>query len=65
MYAPYFVHLNDILEVWKFVNYISPTLPNMRVDDYQLTQSIQELQREVNELKRAVTSEGNTYSPKN
>lgn len=65
MYAPYFVHMNDILEVWKFVNYISPTLPNMRVDDYQLAQSIQELQREVNELKRAVTSEGNTYSPKN
>lgn len=65
MYAPYFVHMNDILEVWKFVNYISPTLPNMRVDDYQLSQSIQELQREVNELRRVVTSEGNTYSPKN
>jgi hypothetical protein len=57
--------MNDILEVWKFVNYISPTLPNMRVDDYQLSQSIQELQREVNELRRVVTSEGNTYSPKN
>lgn len=65
IYAPYFVHMNDILEVWKFVNYISPTLPNMRVDDYQLSKSIQELQREVNELRRVVTSEGNTYSPKN
>lgn len=64
MYAPYFVHMNDILEVWKFVNYISPTLPNMRVDDHQLAQSIQDLQREVSELKRAVTAEGNTYSPK-
>ena len=65
MYAPYFVHVNDILEIWKFVNYISPSLPEMRVDDQQLSRSIQDLQREVADLKRSITGEGNTYSPRN
>jgi transcriptional regulator with XRE-family HTH domain len=65
MYAPYFVHVNDIIELWKFVNYISPALPEMRVDDQQLSRSIQDLQREVADLKRSITGEGNTYSPRN
>jgi hypothetical protein len=65
MYAPYFVHVNDVLEMWKFVNYISPSLPEMRVDDQQLSRSIQDLQREVADLKRSITGEGNTYSPRN
>jgi transcriptional regulator with XRE-family HTH domain len=58
MYQPYFVHINEVLEVWKFVNYISPSLPEMRVDDYQLAKSIQDLQREVLDLKRSF-NEGN------
>jgi transcriptional regulator with XRE-family HTH domain len=65
LYAPYFVHINEVIEVWKFVNYISPTLPDMRVDDQQLARSIQDLQREVSDLKRSITGEGNTYSPRN
>ncbi len=60
MYQPYFVHINDVLEVWKFVNYISPTLPEMRIDDHQLSKSIQDLQREVLDLKRTLTGESNT-----
>jgi transcriptional regulator with XRE-family HTH domain len=60
MYKPYFVHINEVLEVWKFVNYISPTLPEMRVDDHQLSKSLQDLQREVLDLKRSLTGEGNT-----
>ena len=59
LYLPYFVHINEVLEVWKFVNYISPTLPDMRIDDHQLTRSIQDLQREVLDLKRTITGEGN------
>jgi transcriptional regulator with XRE-family HTH domain len=59
MYQPYFVHINDVLEVWKFVNYISPTLPEMRIDDAQLTKSIQDLQREILDLKRTVNGSAN------
>lgn len=50
-YSPYFVHANDIIEIWKFVNYISPELPEVRMDDNDLSKSLQELQKEVHELK--------------
>jgi transcriptional regulator with XRE-family HTH domain len=50
-YKPYLVHANDILEMWKFVNYISPELPDIRMDDQHLSKSIQGLQKEVFELK--------------
>lgn len=58
IYKPYVVHVNEIVEIWKFVNYISPSLPEMRIDDSRLTQSIQDLQREIIELKRFVNGEG-------
>lgn len=50
-YEPYLVHANEILEIWKFVNYISPELPDVRPDDNKLSKSIQSLQQEVSELK--------------
>lgn len=54
LYLPYFVNVNEIVEMWKFVNYISPSLPEMRIDDSLLTRSIQDLQREIMDLKRTV-----------
>lgn len=53
-YQPYMVHANDVLEIWKFVNYISPELPEVRPDDKQLSKSIQNLQQEVHELKSMI-----------
>lgn len=53
-YKPYFVHANDILEIWKFVNYISPELPEIRMDDQDLSKSLQALQKEVHELKSMI-----------
>lgn len=50
-YQPYVVHANNILEIWKFVNYISPELPEIRLDDNDLSKTIKELQREVHEMK--------------
>ncbi len=50
-YAPYDVKANEILEIWRFVNYISPELPQVKLDDSGLTHSIQELQKEVHSLK--------------
>lgn len=54
-YAPYMVHANDILEVWKFVNYISKELPEVEVGQSELTRSIRSLQQEMNEIKRIVS----------
>ncbi len=50
-YEPYEVKANEILEIWRFVNYISPELPEIKMDESGLTQSIQALQQEVHNLK--------------
>ncbi len=55
MYPPYMVHANDILEVWKFVNYISKDLPEVEVGQSELTKSIKSLQQEMNEIRKIVT----------
>jgi transcriptional regulator with XRE-family HTH domain len=54
-YKPYDVHVKDILELWKFVNYISPELPEVRMDDQVLSRSIQELQREIHDLRMSMS----------
>jgi len=55
-YEPYKVHANDILEMWKFVNYISPELPDFRIDDNDLSKSLRSLQSEVSQLKTMMKS---------
>lgn len=54
-YAPYMVHANDIIEIWKFVNYISKELPDVEVGQSELTKSIKSLQQEMNEIKKMVS----------
>ncbi len=51
LYAPYIVNVNDILEIWRFVNYISNDLPSVKLSDNQIAQSIKDLQKEVVNLK--------------
>ena len=53
-YAPYLVHANQVLEVWKFVNYISPELPEVRLDDNDLSKSLKSLQKDVHEIKNLI-----------
>ena len=53
-YEPYVVHANDIVEIWKFVNYISPELPDLKIDDTDLSQSLKDLQKEVHEIKSMI-----------
>lgn len=55
-YEPYMVKANDVLEIWKFVNYISPELPDVRLDDNGIAKTIKDLQKEVHELKSIVKS---------
>jgi transcriptional regulator with XRE-family HTH domain len=53
-YKPYNVHVGEILEMWKFVNYISPELPEVRIDDNDLSRSIQDLQKEIQDLRSSI-----------
>lgn len=50
-YEPYMVHVNDILEIWKFVNYISPELPDVQIDTNDLSSTLRGLQKDIQELK--------------
>lgn len=50
-YEPYEVSVNDILEVWKFTNYISSELPEPNLSKDELAGSVFKLQREMSELK--------------
>lgn len=57
-YAPYEVKANEILELWKFVNYISPELPEVSMDDNTLTRTVRDLQNEIHSLKMEMNSNG-------
>ena len=54
MYEPYEIHINEILEVWKFVNYISDDLPQMQLGDDTLTEAVLGIQRDVSHLKNVL-----------
>lgn len=50
-YDPYFIHVNEIIEMWKFVNYISPDLPNVKLDDSSVQSSIRSIKEDISEMK--------------
>ena len=51
LFKPYFVHADEIIEVWKFVNYISSEIPEIKLDDDNLKKTLINLQKEVSEIK--------------
>lgn len=54
LYEPYFVHVNEVIEMWKFVNYISPELPSVKLDESDLKASILSIKSEISDLKAMV-----------
>jgi len=57
LFEPYEVHANAIVEIWKFVSYISSDMPTTEFKESDLTKAILDLQVEVKHLK-------NIYNPK-
>jgi transcriptional regulator with XRE-family HTH domain len=51
VYEPYEVPVSEIIEVWKFVNYISPELPQPNFSKDQVTDTLLSLQRDVSRIK--------------
>ncbi|MDX5325314.1 MAG: LexA family transcriptional regulator [Bacteroidota bacterium] len=51
-YDPYEVRADEILEIWRFVYYISPDLPLPRLNEKEVTRTLLALQREVDAIKR-------------
>ncbi len=52
LYEPYNVHVNDIREVWKFVNYISSEMPETSVSNSELARQVNLLRADVESLKK-------------
>lgn len=56
-YHPYKIDVKDVLEVWKFVNYINGELPEANIARDQLTSTVLNLQKEVSMLKNTYKSQ--------
>ena len=50
MYAPYEVHVSNVLEIWKFVNYISDTIPEQEIPLLEMARSLHEIKTELKKL---------------
>jgi transcriptional regulator with XRE-family HTH domain len=51
LYEPYEVHINEIKEIWKFVNYISSELPEPVLPEKQIFQSIAMMKNDLERIK--------------
>ena len=50
-YEPYEVHINEVKEIWKFVNYISNELPEPIIPEKQIFQSIAVMKNDLERIK--------------
>ncbi len=50
-YEPYEIAVKDILEIWKFTHYISSEIPEPNLSRSELSNTVMQLQRDVNRLK--------------
>lgn len=55
LYEPYDIEGKEIREVWKFVHYISSEIPEPNLPKEELTQTVLQLKRDVEMLKRERT----------
>ncbi len=51
LYEPYEVHINEVKEIWKFVNYISSELPEPVLPEKQIFQSIAVMKNDLERIK--------------
>jgi phage repressor protein C with HTH and peptisase S24 domain len=51
LYEPYEVHISEVKEIWKFVNYISNELPDPVIPEKQLMQTVAGMKHDLERLK--------------
>ncbi len=54
LYEPYEVHISEVKEIWKFVNYISNELPDPVIPEKQLIKTVAGLKHDLERLKNKV-----------
>lgn len=57
VYEPYEVHVNEVKEIWKFVNYISSELPDPVLPEKQLIKSIAVMKDDLERIKAKLGKE--------
>jgi transcriptional regulator with XRE-family HTH domain len=54
VYEPYEVHINEVREIWKFVNYISNELPEPVLPEKQLIQAVAAMKDDLERIKAKI-----------
>lgn len=54
IYEPYEVHINEVKEIWKFVNYISNELPEPVLPEKQLIQAVATMKNDLERIKAKI-----------
>jgi len=57
IYEPYEVHVNEVKEIWKFVNYISSELPEPVLPEKQLIQTVASMKNDLERIKAKIGKE--------
>jgi transcriptional regulator with XRE-family HTH domain len=58
IYSPYEVQVGQVLEIWKFVHFISAELPEPNLTRDELSRSVIDLRKEVSHLRKAMEQQG-------
>lgn len=51
LYTPYYLNINEVKEIWKFVNYISSEMPDRNIENNELVGEVRALRREVQTIQ--------------
>lgn len=54
IYEPYEVHITEVKEIWKFVNYISSELPEPVLPEKQLIQAVATMKNDLERIKAKI-----------
>jgi transcriptional regulator with XRE-family HTH domain len=57
IYEPYEVHINEVKEIWKFINYISSELPDPVLPEKQLIQAVATMKNDLERIKAKIGSD--------
>jgi transcriptional regulator with XRE-family HTH domain len=57
IYEPYEVHINEVKEIWKFINYISSELPDPVLPEKQLLQAVATMKNDLERIKAKIGSD--------
>ncbi|MGD0340280.1 MAG: LexA family transcriptional regulator [Bacteroidales bacterium] len=57
VYEPYEVHISEVKEIWKFVNFISSELPDPVLPEKQLIQAVAAMKNDLERIKAKIGSD--------